>query len=67
MYVIELISRIETVREAIAKYEQTFSFFFTAVPSSVTKACDWAFMASLTCEHVSLGLFGTGIIILFSS
>merc|ERR1712107_328100 len=25
-----------------------FSFFFTAVPSSVTKACDWAFMASLT-------------------
>ena len=34
--------------EVNTKYEQTFSFFFTAVPSSVTKACDWAFMASLT-------------------
>ena len=48
LYVNELISRIETVRRALAKYEQTFSFFFTAVPSSVTKACDWAFIASLT-------------------
>ena len=48
LYVIELINRIGTLRKAIAKYEQTFSFFFTAVPSSVTKACDWAFMASLT-------------------
>merc|ERR1719219_254880 len=25
-----------------------FSSFFTLVPSSVTKACDWAFIASLT-------------------